>query len=132
MDAATREFVLRRANGRCEYCRLPADAAPYLTFHVGHIRARQHHGSDETSNLAFACPECNAKKGPNVATVSPETGQLVELFNPRTQRWDDHFVMIGAEMVGTSEIRLATVVLLDMNNEERLIVREEVRAEGLM
>lgn len=40
MDAALRELVRRRASGRCEYCRLPQDAAPYFTFHVDHIRAR--------------------------------------------------------------------------------------------
>ena len=76
MDAATRELVRRRANGRCEYCRLPQDAAPYFTFHVEHIRARQHGGGDDPSNLGLACPDCNAKKGPNVATISPQSGAL--------------------------------------------------------
>jgi 5-methylcytosine-specific restriction endonuclease McrA len=65
MDAALRKFVRERANGRCEYCMLPQEAVPYFTFHVEHIRARQHQGSDEPSNLALACPDCNAKKGPN-------------------------------------------------------------------
>ena len=87
MDAQVREFVRQRANGRCEYCGLPQDAAPYFTFHIEHIRARQHQGSDDPSNLALACPDCNAKKCPNVATISPDTGQAIELFNPRNHRW---------------------------------------------
>ena len=132
MDAATRELVRQRADGRCEYCRLPQDAAPFFTFHVEHIRARQHQGGDDPSNLAFACPDCNAKKGPNVATVSQDSGRLVELFNPRIHRWEEHFAMVGSEIVGTSEIGRATVALLNMNEEERMIVRAHLRAEGLM
>ena len=62
MDAATREFVRGRASGRCEYCGLPQSAVPFFTFHIEHIRARQHQGSDDPSNLALACPDCNAKK----------------------------------------------------------------------
>lgn len=131
MDAATRDLVRQRAQGRCEYCRLPQDAAPYFTFHIEHIRARQHQGSDDPSNLAFACRDCNLKKGPNVATVT-ETGRLIELFNPRIQRWEDHFSMVGPEIIGTSEIGRATVALLDMNDEERMIVRANLQVEGLM
>ena len=42
MDAAVRQLVWHRAGDRCEYCRLPQAAAPAFTFHVEHIRARQH------------------------------------------------------------------------------------------
>jgi hypothetical protein len=132
MDAATREFVRQRANGRCEYCGLPQHAAPYFTFHIEHIRARQHQGGDDPSNLALACPDCNAKKGPNVATVSLESGAILELFNPRVNRWEEHFLVVGAEIVGTSEIGRATVQLLDMNEEERVIIRAQLQSEGLL
>ena len=55
MDAATRSLVRSRAGDRCEYCgRLQSDA-PALRFHVEHIKARQHDGSDDLSNLALAC-----------------------------------------------------------------------------
>jgi hypothetical protein len=40
--------------------------------------------------------------------------------------------MVGAEVVGTTEIGRATVQLLDMNEDERVIVRAQVRAEGLL
>jgi hypothetical protein len=130
MDAQVREFVRHRANGRCEYCGLPQDAAPYFTFHIEHIRARQHEGGNGPSNLALACSDCNAKKGPNVATVAPDSGSLVELFNPRNHRWEQHFAMDGPEVVGISEIGRATVQLLDMNEDERVDLRAQLQAEG--
>jgi hypothetical protein len=132
MDATTREFVRQRAHGRCEYCHLPQEAAPYYTFHVEHIRARQHQGGDEPFNLALACPDCNAKKGPNIATVSPDTGTVIELFNPRLHQWEEHFAMVGPEIVGITEIGRATVRLLNMNEEERVIVRAQLQDEGIM
>jgi hypothetical protein len=54
MDSTTRDFVRRRANGRCEYCHLSQSAASYYSFHIEHIVARQHQGSDDESNLANA------------------------------------------------------------------------------
>ena len=63
MEASLRELLRRRATHRCEYCHLPQAAAPFLTFHIEHIRARQHGGDDDSSNLALACPDCNAHKG---------------------------------------------------------------------
>jgi len=44
MDDALREFVRQRAAERCEYCLLPQSAARFFTFHVEHIRAKQHGG----------------------------------------------------------------------------------------
>jgi hypothetical protein len=132
LDAAIRTLVRRRAKGRCEYCGLPQEGAPFFTFHVEHIRARQHGGGDDPSNLALACPDCNAKKGPNVATISPDTGRLVELFDPRRHDWEDHFIAAGAEIIGITEIGRATVQLLDMNEKERLLIRAHLQTEGLL
>jgi hypothetical protein len=132
MDASIREFVRQRANRRCEYCGLPQDAAPYFTFHIEHIRARQHHGGDDPSNLALACPDCNAKKGPNLAAISPDSGSIIELFNPRNHQWEEHFEVVGPVIVGVTAIGRATVQLLDMNEEERIILRAHLQADGLL
>lgn len=43
------------------------------TFHVEHIVARQHQGTDEDSNLALACDRCNFLKGTNLASVDSLT-----------------------------------------------------------
>ena len=69
MNNALREFVRQRANNRCEYCLLPQSAAAFFRFHIEHIRARQHGGEDVEENLALACPDCNARKGPNLTSV---------------------------------------------------------------
>jgi 5-methylcytosine-specific restriction endonuclease McrA len=55
IDEATRELVRRRADRRCEYGCLHEDDDPLFAFHVEHIIARQHEGSDAPSNLALAC-----------------------------------------------------------------------------
>src|SRR5437667_11691040 len=67
MDAALRAFVRERAGHRCEYCRLHEDDDDYLSFHVEHVIARQHGGSDDPDRLCWACAECNWAKGPNLA-----------------------------------------------------------------
>jgi hypothetical protein len=59
MDESLREFVRRRAEDRCEYCRLDQDDDPLFLFHVEHIIAQQHGGSDFPTNLALACHEWN-------------------------------------------------------------------------
>ena len=89
MDASTREFVRRRAGDRCEYCHMPQDATPFIPFHLEHIIAKQHLDlvRDELGNLAYACDRCNAFKGPNLSSIDPNTGDKVDVFNPRTDEW---------------------------------------------
>jgi hypothetical protein len=132
MDETVRQFVRERAGHRCEYCHLPQDAAPWVTFHIEHIRARQHQGEDDPANLALACPDCNFRKGPNLTSTPPDSDEIVPLFNPRVLEWDEHFTMIGPEIVGLTDTGRATVRLLDMNEDERVAMRAELQAEGLL
>ena len=119
MDAGTRGQVRQRAGGRCEYCRLP-DHAVDLPFHVEHIVASVHLRDDSFANLAWACPRCNLRKGPNLATVDPQTGEHVPLFNPRTMNWVEHFTVHAGVILGLSLIGRGTARLLDMNDSKRL------------
>ena len=48
MDAGTLELVRRRAQERCEYCGIP-QAVIATRFHVEHILAKQHGGTDDPS-----------------------------------------------------------------------------------
>jgi hypothetical protein len=130
MDAATREFVQQRAKHRCEYCQLSQSAAPFFTFHIEHIRARQHGGSDDPSNLGLACPDCNAFKGPNLVSFDPETNTRVDLFNPRAHVWGDHFKWNGPLIMGRTPIGRATVQLFNMNEDERVEMRAELENRG--
>jgi len=55
MDERLRQTVRERAGYRCEYCSPPQDAEPFFAYHVEHVVARQHGGTDDSGNLALAC-----------------------------------------------------------------------------
>jgi 5-methylcytosine-specific restriction endonuclease McrA len=58
ISPALRQLVTEWANGRCEYCHFPQEAA-LLAFEMEHIIAEKHGGASEAQNLALACPYCN-------------------------------------------------------------------------
>ena len=130
MDEAKRALVRRRADECCEYCRLRQDYSE-LRHHVEHVMAKQHGGSDDEDNLALACHRCNLHKGPNLAGIDPHDGQIVPLFNPRRDRWSDHFVFEGARIHGLTPIGRATVQVLNMNDARRLEMRNEILRQGV-
>jgi hypothetical protein len=121
IDANLRRLIRERAEHRCEYCRLPEEAGD-VAFHVEHIVARQHHGTDDLSNLALACDRCNLCKGPNLSTNLD--GETIELFHPRRDVWTEHFRAVGAEIVGLTRTGQATVQLLKMNALRRIALRQ--------
>lgn len=125
MDEALRNFIRNRANFCCEYCSLPEEATPYLTFHIEHVIARQHVVNDSLDNLALACDRCNAYKGPNLSSIDPETMAIVELFHPRIDRWTEHFELINGVVHGLSAKGRATIKLLNMNAARRVQLRQE-------
>ena len=132
MDAATRDLVRQRAGDRCEYCRIPQQATPFIPFHVEHIIAKQHleDVDDDLSGLAYACDRCNAFKGPNLSSIDPETGDKVDVFNLRTNVWSDHFDVSEGKVVGLSPIGRATARLLNMNHPRRVELRQQWLDEG--
>ena len=89
-----------------------------------HIVPRQHGGKDHEDNLALACLRCNHHKGPNVGSFDPLTGALVPLFNPRSQKWTDHFQWDGAKIQALTPEARVTVKLLRLNDTERVAERE--------
>ena len=127
MDQFTRALVRSRAGNVCEYCRLPQAWAPLARHQIEHVRARQHGGTDEPTNLALACVRCNLNKGPNLSGVDPATSAVTLLFHPRTDEWAEHFQWEKAEVRGVTPAGRATVVTLKLNEERRLEVR---RAHG--
>jgi hypothetical protein len=80
--------------------------------------------------LALACPDCNANKGPNLTAIDPDTDLVVPLFNPRTDFWENHFDWLNAQLISGTSIDRATIRLLKMNEEERVVMREELRRRG--
>ena len=130
MDETLRQFVRQRAGNRCEYCRIPQHALPWAAFHIEHIAARQHGGTDDAENLALACRRCNGYKGPNLASIDPDTGLVTRLFNPRVDKWHDHFFIQDHIIEGCTHVGRSTVKLLNMNDPDRIQVRAELDALG--
>src|SRR5437868_4871261 len=96
MKRSVRELVRARAARRCEYCRLHEMDQPLFPFHIEHIIAKKHHGSDDPTNLAWACHECNLAKSSNLSGRDPISARVIVLYNPRRHRWSRHFSWNGA------------------------------------
>lgn len=130
---ALREAVIERADNRCEYCQLPA----YLQvggFEIDHIKPRSRGGQTTLSNLALACPNCNAHKWAHVDGEDPESGRHALLFNPRQQRWVDHFEWSNLSpygIVGMSSQGRATVSRLQMNHPNLVSIRRLLDELGI-
>jgi hypothetical protein len=45
------------------------------------------------------------------------------LFNPRIDRWEEHFALAGSHIVGRTDIAQVTIKLLRLNDPERLAER---------
>ncbi len=123
------KHVRRRAHYRCEYCQLPQSASR-LRHQVDHIIARQHGGSNAVSNRAFCCVRCNLRKGPNVAGIDRLTGEVVRLYNPRLDRWREHFAWQGPTLVGLTATGRVTINVLAINESDMVAVREALVSEG--
>jgi hypothetical protein len=124
-----RKEIRARAGGRCEYC-LMDEAWLVWGCEVDHILSRKHGGATELSNLALSCARCNRAKGTDIGSVHPESEELVRLFNPRRDRWDEHFRIDGPRIVGLTLIGQVTVTLLQFNQDERILERELSQKAG--
>jgi 5-methylcytosine-specific restriction endonuclease McrA len=119
-----------RAEFKCEYCKL-AEIVSFYTFHTDHIISTKHYGLTILSNLAYSCPDCNFFKGSDLGTFVNSDEQLTRFFNPRKDKWEDHFDIQNGAIYGKTEIGLATERILQFNNIERLIFRQQLSALSL-
>ena len=120
-----RVLVMERARGSCEYCLVHADYASFA-HEIDHVIAQKHGGETVADNLAFACAQCNRFKGSNVAAVDPQTGEIVPLFNPRTEQWHEHFQLDGPIIVPLTVNGRATERVLNLNQIDRVLLRREL------
>lgn len=87
--------------------------------------AIKHGGTDDDNNLCFACYKCNGYKGSNVAAIDPLTDEATKLYNPRQQKWDDHFELKSdATVVGLTPEGRATILVLRINDKKRVKQRQ--------
>ena len=76
-------------------------------------------GSDDADNLALACQRCNLYRYNFTSGTDPKTGEMVAIFNPRSQDWASHFIWSadGLRVLGITMIGRATCRRLDFNDE---------------
>lgn len=119
-----RAQVAQRAGEVCEYCRAPQGIGGYQ-FHLDHMIPRDAGGTDDPSNLALACGPCNLHKSAHMTGVDAESGATVDLFKPRSQRWDEHFVLDRktGEISGLTEVGRATAARLQFGLKYRVEAR---------
>ena len=98
----------------------------FLSHEIDHIVSEKHRGSTTPENLCLSCFDCNRYKGSDIGSIDIDTNQYVQLFNPRTMDWDEHFQCDDFKIVPISAIGRVTEFVLRFNSEERLQKRREL------
>lgn len=77
-------------------------------------------GPQHLDNFAWSCAFCNQAK---LQTVSTRVGRRVtQLFDPRYHQWADHFAFVEQYiyLIGISDIGIATIDVLDINDRRKM------------
>ena len=117
ISQALRRLVRARAKGRCEYCQT-SEWLSGLPCEIDHIIPRAKEGPTTADNLCLACASCNGYKRAITHAIDPESGEETALFNPRQQRWQEHFAWSedGTTIIGLTACGQATVTALKLNH----------------
>jgi HNH endonuclease len=124
ISGALRQRVAAAAYFRCGYC-LTSQRIIGPLLEIDHIVPEARGGTSDEENLWLACPMCNSHKADRQEAVDPEGQVAVPLFNPRAERWDEHFewVEAGAIIRGKTPTGRATVTALQMNHADIVAAR---------
>jgi 5-methylcytosine-specific restriction endonuclease McrA len=98
IPGSLRTEVVVRASHRCEYCQL-SQVGQEASFHIDHVVPRTAGGASTADNLALACVSCSLRKWAKQTATDPDSGEVIPLFNPRTQAWAEHFRWEGVRVV---------------------------------
>ena len=132
MNKSLRKRIKERAMYLCEYCLSPERFC--TAYYDGdHVTPYSMGGKEEFENLANACGGCNNNKSNVMQAIDPLSGQIVPLYNPRTDIWADHFCWNDTYLLmrGISPIGRATIKKLKLNREEVVNLRTVLLAVGL-
>lgn len=129
ISAELRRLVVARAEDICEYCLIAADDTFY-GCESDHIISEKHGGRTDADNLAYACVCCNQAKGSDVGSIHWENHDFVRFYNPRIDRWADHFVLVGGRIDGVTPVGLVTARILAFNTGERVLERQTLQDMG--
>jgi hypothetical protein len=119
-----REAVYKRANYRCEYCRVFRQII--VSLEIDHIIPVSLGGKTELDNLCAACDKCNKYKKNAVEAIDPHTQTIQKLFNPRIQAWNQHFKWGDDDvtLIGITPIGRATIERLKLNRADIIESRQ--------
>ncbi len=123
LSISLRNLVAKRAEYRCEYCRLH-ESDSFLPFEIDHIISLKHGGGNELENLAYCCPHCNQYKGTDLTTFLSSYIDIQATFNPRLDKWEANFKGEEGEILAKTRTAAATIKLLRFNEPDRLILRK--------
>jgi HNH endonuclease len=124
-----RRLVIQRSKDRCEYCVI-SQLGQVATFYIDHIIPVVAGGETTAENLALAYVSCSLRKGARQDLEDAETGELVAFFNPRQQKWLEHFAWNGVEVAGVTATGRAVVRVLELNRSTMLAIRAEEQLLG--
>ena len=125
LSSKLKNQIIARAGGRCEYCMSLLKYSPQ-PFTIEHIIPLAMEGATEPNNLALACGGCNGHKYTKIEGIDPVSGSLVPLYNPREEKWSDHFqwTVDYLHIIGITPTGRATVQTLNLNRKELVNLRE--------
>jgi HNH endonuclease len=128
VPADLRRLVASRAIYLCEYC-LVHESDTYLGCQVDHSISEKHGGATVAENLAYACTFCNRAKGSDIGSLT-SANDFTRFFNPRIDRWADHFILRDEEIAPLSAIGEVTARILGFNAAERRVERSTLEQLG--
>jgi len=131
ITARHRAIIAQRAGGCCEYCRSQARFA-IDPFSIEHIIPSSRGGSHQLDNLALACQGCNNHKYNKIEAGDPVSGEVIPLYHPRNERWEEHFAWNNdfTLIIGLTPTGRATAELLQLNREGLVNLRRVLFAMG--
>lgn len=120
-----RDKIATQAQRRCGYC-LTSEAIVGTPMEIDHLIPQSLGGLTEEDNLWLACSLCNDHKNNRIAALDPLSGEIVRLFDPRHQKWDEHFEWDddGTHVKGLTPIGRATVIALHLNRPSLVKARQ--------
>lgn len=116
--AKLRQRIARQADYRCGYC-LTSERLTGIRLTLDHLIPIATGGLTIENNLWVACRPCNEFKGTQTQAFDPQTRRNVLLYNPRIQKWREHFAWNadGTLILGLTASGRATVEALQMNHD---------------
>lgn len=117
-------LVAQDAQFQCGYCRCSQQVLPYR-LEIEHLVPTSLGGQNQRENLWLSCHRCNKLCSNLMQVTDPLTELDVPIFNPRRDRWADHFVweQHGLLIVGQTDRGRGTVAVLNLNDRYHLSAR---------